>query len=68
MLILTLALPFSLVYIHAVIGIPVVLISALLGTLIIAIVVMATAVIAFIVWKRKSGMCTLHVCLENKTC
>ena len=42
--------------IDAVTGIPVVLISILLGISIIAIVAFVTTVVAFIAWKRKSGM------------
>ena len=61
MLTLTLAPTFT--CIDAVTGIPVVLISALLGIIIIVIVVMATVAVTFIAWRRKSGMYTLHVCL-----
>ena len=48
--------------IHAVTGIPAVLISALLGIIIIVIAVTVTVVVAFVVWKRKPGMCTFYFC------
>ena len=60
MLILTLT-P-TLTCIDAVTGTPVVLISALLGIITVVIVVMATVVVAFVVWKRKSGRCAFLFC------
>ena len=63
MLILTLVFPLPLTCIDAVTGIPVVVISVLLGISIIANVVMVTVVVAFVVMKRKSGRSTLQLCL-----
>ena len=62
MLLLTLVPTLTFIDAHVVTGVPVVLISALLGIILIAILVMVTVVVAFVVWKKKPGRCAFPFC------